>query len=134
MLQIDKMDESEEYTKDKIYIKTKGTCLSINSGRLSFPDDILIFSKLTVLDLSNNCFMYLPAELGNLTQLKSLNLNGNCLVEFPVFSFAYLFILSLAGNPFMGAVDTTNMPVLATLYLSYHVTACTLKSTAVIRC
>lgn len=51
-----------------------------------------------VLDLSYNCIVSIPDEINELSQLTTLNLSYNSIVEFPVLRLDKLSVLNLSGN------------------------------------
>ena len=69
-------------------------------GLSSLPAEIGNLTALRDLDLYNNQLTTLPAEIGNLTDLRNLNLDGNQLTTLPaeIGNLTALTELSLTGN------------------------------------
>lgn len=70
------------------------------SSLQTLPAEIGNLTSLTTLDLAGNSFTTLPAELGNLTKLTTLDLSNNSFSTFPVEieNISSLTSLDLAGN------------------------------------
>ncbi|MBW4499087.1 MAG: leucine-rich repeat domain-containing protein [Scytonema hyalinum WJT4-NPBG1] len=77
------------------------------SQLVSLPAEIGNLTNLTSLDLSNNQLTSLPAEIGNLTNLTSLDLSNNQLTSLPVEigNLTNLTSLSVSNN------QLTSLPV-----------------------
>ncbi len=59
--------------------------LKLKRDRLSvFPEEILQFENLEILDLSNNRLITLPSSIAQLKKLKKIILAKNNFVEFPM--------------------------------------------------
>ncbi|XP_023167493.1 CCR4-NOT transcription complex subunit 6-like isoform X1 [Drosophila hydei] len=78
------------------------TALYLNDNQLlRLPADVGMLVSLRTLDLSSNKLRSLPAELGELIQLRELLLNNNFLRVLPyeIGKLFHLVILGLMGNP-----------------------------------
>ncbi|XP_067627816.1 CCR4-NOT transcription complex subunit 6-like isoform X2 [Eurosta solidaginis] len=78
------------------------TALYLNDNQLlRLPADIGLLSNLRTLDVSSNKLRSLPAELGELIQLRELLLNNNYLRVLPyeIGKLFHLHVLGLMGNP-----------------------------------
>uniref|UniRef100_A0A1B0G3N8 Uncharacterized protein n=1 Tax=Glossina morsitans morsitans TaxID=37546 RepID=A0A1B0G3N8_GLOMM len=78
------------------------TALYLNDNQLlRLPADIGLLVNLRTLDVSSNKLRSLPAELGELIQLRELLLNNNFLRVLPyeIGKLFHLHILGLMGNP-----------------------------------
>ncbi|KAK0171346.1 hypothetical protein PV328_009087 [Microctonus aethiopoides] len=70
---------------------------------ITFPHELSIMTRLTVLDLSDNNIKILPACIQNLKSIKDLNLDGNCLHQLPLelSQLQCLETLSISRNNFV---------------------------------
>ncbi|XP_037810851.1 CCR4-NOT transcription complex subunit 6-like isoform X2 [Lucilia sericata] len=78
------------------------TALYLNDNHLlRLPADIGLLVNLRTLDVSSNKLRSLPAELGELIQLRELLLNNNFLRVLPyeIGKLFHLHVLGLMGNP-----------------------------------
>ena len=76
--------------------------LSYNS-LVELPSDITLLKSLKILNLSHNELIDLPQDIGFM-QLRSLNIEDNCLTSLPLEFFnlsGFLISLKANGNPFV---------------------------------
>jgi Leucine-rich repeat (LRR) protein len=79
------------------------TSLDLTENQLTtLPPVIVMLSKLTSLDLSENKLTYLPPEIVKLSELRSLDLGKNKLTAMPpeIGKLTNLTELKIEGNPF----------------------------------
>ena len=77
------------------------TGINLSKARLRFfPPSIVNFSKLQILQISQNWFYSIPVEIKNFSDLKRLYLGGNNLRKIPkeIGDLQNLIKLSLSGN------------------------------------
>ncbi|MFM2381932.1 MAG: hypothetical protein RLZZ76_699 [Candidatus Parcubacteria bacterium] len=85
-----------------IFEKTLTTELNLSNNKIdgSLQGEIRFLSGLRVLNLSNNAFTGVPAEVGQLKNLEVLNLSNNKLTGLPqeLGNLSKLKVLDLRGN------------------------------------
>ena len=97
--------------------------LGFNELTGPIPGELGNLSNLESLNLSNNRLTGIPGELGNLSNLESLNLSDNRLTGIPgeLGSLSNLESLYLSSNELTGIPgELGNLPNLETLYLGFN--------------
>ncbi|HAQ71058.1 MAG TPA: hypothetical protein DCR48_08810 [Flavobacteriales bacterium] len=97
------LTKAPSYIFDKI--NTQELDLSNNKLEGSLQAEVRFLQNLKVLDLSNNKFTGVPAEIGQLKNLEVLNLSNNQLTGLPyeLGNLSSLKVLNLKGNAYASA-------------------------------
>lgn len=91
-----------EQVPNYVFQKTEIEMLNLSNNNLrgALQGEVRFLSNLKVLDLSNNDFTGVPAEIGQLSKLEVLNLSNNSLTGLPyeLGNLKNLKTLDLRGN------------------------------------
>ena len=84
------------------------------------PAEIGQLTKLQTLNLDSNHLSDVPAEIGQLRNLQKLYLSGNQLSEVPADLFSTQHAASRTTSATSHRFSKTISPILSTIYLSSH--------------
>jgi Leucine-rich repeat (LRR) protein len=101
---VDVSGQSLKTLQDDFFNKSGVTEFNVSNNLLTgaLPSQIGKWSKLTLLNASNNTMTGIPAEIGQLTMLKSVDYSNNQIDTMPneIVNLKKLETLSLAGNSY----------------------------------